>query len=139
MKIITKEFNISTEGNCDIKNISGNVQEIITKSKLSEGSCNIISIGSTASVTTMEFEPGLLIDIPKIMDKLIPVYSNYHHNDTWGDNNGHSHIRSAIFGTSVNIPFINGSLILGALQQIVLIDFDVKKRNRRVAVQLIGQ
>ena len=139
MKILTKEIVISTEGNCDIKNITDNVQNILSESKLKEGTCNVFSIGSTASVTTIEFEPGLLKDIPKVLDKLIPVYSKYHHNDTWGDNNGHSHIRSAIIGTSLNVPFTKGELILGTWQQIVIIDFDNRKRTRRIAIQLTGE
>lgn len=139
MKIITKEITISTEGNCDIKNITEHVQEILLNSKLTEGNCCIFSIGSTASITTIEYEPGLLKDIPKVMDKLIPAFSKYHHNDTWGDNNGHSHIRSAIIGTSLNVPFVKKELLLGTWQQIVLIDFDNRKRTRRIAVQLTGE
>jgi secondary thiamine-phosphate synthase enzyme len=139
MKIITKEILISTEGNCDIKNITESVQKIIKESKLKEGSCNVFSIGSTASITTIEYEPGLIKDLPKILDKLIPAYSKYYHNETWGDNNGHSHIRSSIVGTSLNVPFVKGELILGTWQQIVLIDFDNRKRSRRIAVQLTGE
>lgn len=139
MKILTKEFAISTEGNCDIKNITDNVQQILNASKMNEGSCTVFSIGSTASVTTIEFEPGLIKDLPKILEKLIPAYSKYHHNDTWGDNNGHSHLRSSIIGTSFNVPFTKGELILGTWQQIVLIDFDNRKRTRRIAVQLMGE
>lgn len=139
MKIITKEIIISTEGNCDIKNITLEVQRILIASKLQEGNCTVFSIGSTASITTIEYEPGLLKDIPKVLEKLIPTLSKYQHNDTWGDNNGHSHIRSALFGTSFNVPFIKGELILGTWQQIVLIDFDNRKRTRRIAIQLIGE
>jgi len=139
MKILTKEIVIPTEGNCDIKNITDSIQQIVTTSRLQEGSCTVFSIGSTASITTIEYEPGLIKDIPKILEKLIPTYSKYNHNDTWGDNNGHSHIRSAIIGTSFNVPFIKGELLLGTWQQIVLIDFDNRKRTRRIAVQVIGE
>ncbi|HMS33536.1 MAG TPA: secondary thiamine-phosphate synthase enzyme YjbQ [Ignavibacteria bacterium] len=139
MKIITKEIIVETEGNCDIRNISEEVRKYLKESKMKEGSCCVFSIGSTASITTLEYEPGLLKDIPKILEKLIPAYSKYYHNDTWGDNNGHSHLRSAIIGTSLNIPFIKSELILGTWQQIVLIDFDNKKRTRRIAVQLTGE
>lgn len=139
MKIITKEIIISTEGNTDIKDLTRDINEVLKASKLLEGTCTVFSIGSTASITTIEFEPGLIIDIPKVLERLIPAYSKYHHNDTWGDNNGHSHIRSALIGTSFNVPFVKGELILGTWQQIVLIDFDSRKRTRRVAVQLIGE
>ena len=139
MKISSKEIVISTEGNCDIKDITDEVRKVLKDSKLKEGNCNVFSIGSTASVTTIEYEPGLLKDIPRILEKLIPAYAKYQHNDTWGDNNGHSHIRSAIIGTSLNIPFIKSELTLGTWQQIVLIDFDNRKRTRRIIVQLIGE
>ena len=138
MKIITKEIIVSTTGNCDIKNITDNVREVLTKSKMAEGNCNIISTGSTASITTIEYEPGLVKDFSKILDKLIPVYAKYHHNETWGDNNGHAHIRSSIIGTSINIPFVNNEFLLGIYQQIVLIDFDNRPRDRRVVIQFTG-
>lgn len=138
MKIITREIIISTEGNCDIKNITDDIKRILSESKLTEGSCCVFSIGSTASITTIEYEPGLLKDIPRILEKLIPSSSKYSHNETWGDSNGHSHIRSAFIGTSLNVPFIKKELVLGTWQQIVLIDFDNRKRSRRVVVQLTG-
>lgn len=139
MRILTKELIVSTKGSCDIKNITDDIQSIISSSRMTEGSCNIFSIGSTASVTTLEYEPGLIKDLPKLLEKLIPEYSKYNHNDTWGDNNGHSHLRSAIIGTSLNVPFVEGELILGTWQQIVLLDFDNRPRSRRIAVQLTGQ
>lgn len=139
IKILTKEIVISTEGNCDIKEITESVQKVLIDSKMKEGSCTVFSIGSTASITTIEYEPGLLKDLPKVLEKLIPAYSKYHHNDTWGDHNGHSHIRSTIIGTSLTVPFLKNELILGTWQQIVLIDFDNRKRTRRIAVQLTGE
>ena len=95
MKILTKEIIINTEGNCDIKNITENVQKVLKESQLKEGTCNVFSIGSTASITTIEYESGLIKDLPKVLEKLIPAFSKYHHNDTWGDNNAHSHIRAS--------------------------------------------
>ncbi|MDQ3019748.1 MAG: secondary thiamine-phosphate synthase enzyme YjbQ [Bacteroidota bacterium] len=139
MKILTKEITVTTEGNCDIKNITDEVRKVLKLSKLQEGSCTVFSIGSTASISTIEYEPGLIKDIPKVFEKLIPEYSKYYHNDTWGDGNGHSHIRSAIVGTSFSVPFLKGELILGTWQQIVLIDFDNRRRTRRIAIQLIGE
>ncbi|MEP7146600.1 MAG: secondary thiamine-phosphate synthase enzyme YjbQ [bacterium] len=133
------ELTIPTEGNCDIINITEDVRTKLHENKMKEGTCNVFSIGSTASITTLEYEPGLIKDIPAILEKLIPAYSKYHHNDTWGDNNGHAHIRSSLIGTSINIPFIKGQLILGTWQQIVLIDFDNRKRRRRVVVQFTGE
>ncbi|MEO8209240.1 MAG: secondary thiamine-phosphate synthase enzyme YjbQ [bacterium] len=139
MKILTKEFTLTTKGNCDIKNITDDVRKVLKLSKLQEGGCTVFSIGSTASITTIEYEPGLLKDIPKVLEKLIPEYAKYYHNDTWGDGNGHSHIRSSIIGTSLCVPFLKGDLILGTWQQIVLIDFDNRKRTRRIVIQLFGE
>lgn len=139
MKILTKEIVISTRGNCDIKDITENVNAVLKESKLKEGTCNVFSIGSTASITTIEYEPGLLKDLPKLLDKLIPAFSKYQHNEAWGDSNGHSHLRSSMIGTSLNIPFTKSELLLGTWQQIVLIDFDNRNRTRRIAVQLIGE
>ena len=106
---------------------------------MKEGNCSVFSIGSTASITTIEYEAGLLQDFPKIFDKLVPQYGKYKHNDTWGDHNGHSHIRSALVGTSFCVPFKNSELMLGTWQQIVLIDFDERPRSRRIAIQFIGE
>ena len=139
MKILNEEILVDTNGNCDIINITPLVQDVLIKSKMNKGNATVFSIGSTASITTLEFEPGLLKDIPKVLEKLIPTYQKYQHNDTWGDHNGHAHIRSAIFGTSFNVPFVNNQMVLGTRQQIVLIDFDDRKRTRRIFVQLIGQ
>ncbi|HRI85965.1 MAG TPA: secondary thiamine-phosphate synthase enzyme YjbQ [Ignavibacteria bacterium] len=138
MKIITNEIILESNGNCDIIDITDEAQSILNNSNLTEGTCCVFSIGSTASVTTIEYEPGLLKDIPKALEKLIPAFSKYHHNETWGDGNGHAHIRSALIGTSLSVPFKNGMLMLGTWQQIVLIDFDNRKRTRRVAIQLTG-
>jgi secondary thiamine-phosphate synthase enzyme len=139
MKVITQETVIPTEGNCHIINISDIVRTSLKDSKLMEGNCTVFSIGSTASITTIEFEGGLLEDFPKIMDKLVPQFGKYKHNDTWGDNNGHSHIRSALLGASLCVPFKNSELMLGTWQQIVLIDFDERPRSRRMAIQFIGE
>lgn len=139
MKVITLETVIPTQGNCHIINISDIVRNSLKGSKLKEGNCTVFSIGSTASITTIEYEGGLLQDFPKIMDKLVPQYGKYKHNDTWGDNNGHSHIRSALIGTSLCVPFKNSELMLGTWQQIILIDFDERPRSRRIAIQFIGE
>lgn len=138
MKIINEEITIQSKGNCQIIDITKKVNEIIKKSMFEDGLCTVFSIGSTASITTIEYEPGLIKDIPKLLDKLIPPIPGYHHNETWGDGNGHSHLRSALFKTSLSIPVTGGDLTLGTWQQIVLIDFDIRQRSRRIAVQLIG-
>jgi secondary thiamine-phosphate synthase enzyme len=139
MKIKTEEIIKETKGNCDIIDITDDVKVLLRESKLTQGTCTLFVVGSTAGLTTIEFEPGLRKDIPKLLDKLIPQYASYHHNDTWGDGNGHSHLRSALFKTSFAVPFNNSELFLGTWQQIVLIDFDNRSRTRRVVAQFIGE
>jgi secondary thiamine-phosphate synthase enzyme len=139
MKSFHRELIKSTKGNCDIINITSDVEKVLGESGIREGLCNVFSVGSTAGITTIEYEPGLLKDIPKLLDKLIPSGIRYNHDDTWGDGNGHSHLRSALFKTSFTVPVIEGDLTLGTWQQIVLLDFDNRGRNRRIIVQIIGE
>lgn len=131
---ITKESN----GNCQIHNITGEVERMVSKSGIKNGLVTVFSIGSTTGITTIEYEPGLVQDIPALMDRLIPSFADYKHNDTWGDGNGHSHLRSALIKTSLSVPLVNKELILGTWQQIVFIDFDNRNRTRRIAVQVLG-
>ncbi len=139
MKIITEKYSVNTKGNCDIINLTDNVQSLISKNKLTEGNANVFIAGSTASISTIEFEPGLKKDLPQVLENLIPQAHKYHHNDTWGDHNGHAHMRSTLFGCSQVVPFQKGDLLLGTWQQIVLIDFDDRPRTRKVIVQLTGE
>ena len=139
MKIISHEITKKTKGNCDIIDITGEINEVILKSGIKEGSCTVFSVGSTAGITTIEYEPGLLKDIPKLFDKLIPSAVRYNHDDTWGDGNGHAHLRSALIKTSLSIPVIKGELTLGTWQQVVLLDFDNRSRTRRIVIQVLGE
>ena len=139
MKIVTEKYSINTKGNCDIINITEEVRKLISKSKLSTGNATIFVVGSTASISTIEYEPGLQKDMPQMLEKLIPSGQKYYHNDTWGDHNGHAHLRSTLFGCSQTIPFLKGELLLGTWQQIILLDFDDRPRTRKVIVQLIGE
>ncbi len=139
MKILTDKLTVNTQGNCDIVNITEEVQAFIRKQNIHEGNATVFVVGSTASISTVEYEPGLKKDIPQILDKLVPSKQKYFHNDTWGDHNGHAHIRSTIFGCSQTIPISKGELMLGTWQQIVLLDFDERPRVRKVIVQLIGE
>ena len=129
----------SSEANCQIFDITEDIEEIIEKSKIKNGIVTVFAIGSTTGITTLEYETGLIKDIPKLMEKLIPTYQNYNHNETWGDGNGHSHLRSALIKTSLTIPLVNSEMTLGTWQQIVFIDFDNKQRTRRIAVQVMGE
>ncbi len=137
--IETHSINVKTQGNCEIIDLTPNVQEIIREKSFIEGNALIFASGSTAGITTIEYEPGLLKDYPKFFEKIIPSNISYHHDETWHDDNGHSHVRSALQGTSFVVPFKEGKLLLGTWQQIVLIDFDNRSRSRSIVVQLMGE
>jgi len=138
MKIITEEFSVSTRGFNDIVDITDSVSEVLRSSGLSEGSALVFVPGATAGITTIEYEPGLLKDYPEFMEKIVPSNKTYHHDATWHDGNGFSHVRAALQGASFTVPFKDGSLLLGTWQQIILVDFDNRSRNRRVVVQITG-
>jgi len=139
MAIITERFSISTNGGSAVLDITEAVAKILSKHKLQEGSLLVFVAGSTASVTTTEFEPGLRKDIPEVLDRLVPEKLRYHHDDTWGDGNGHAHVRASIMSPSLAIPFSRGELLLGTWQQLVLVDHDNRPRERTIIVQLSGE
>ncbi len=138
MEIITEHFSVSTRGNSEVLDITTRVSNLLSKHKLKEGNLIVFVSGSTASVTTTEFEPGLRKDIPEALNRIAPEGIRYHHDDTWHDGNGHAHVRAAVMGPSLTIPFSGGEMLLGTWQQIVLIDFDNRPRERKVVVQLMG-
>jgi secondary thiamine-phosphate synthase enzyme len=139
MDILTESFTVSTKGFNDIIDITDNVQEKVSLSGFLEGNVLVFVPGATAGITTIEYEPGLLKDYPEFMEKIVPSDKNYHHDMTWHDGNGFSHIRASLQGASFTVPFMNGQLILGAWQQIILVDFDNKSRTRKVVTQFIGR
>lgn len=139
MKIITEEIIKKTKGNCDIINITGDIESFLLKSKIQNGLLTAFSVGSTGGISTVEYEPGLLKDIPKFFEKIAPSSLRYNHDDTWGDGNGHSHLRSFLVKTSLSIPVVKGEFTLGTWQQVVFIDFDNKPRTRRIVLQLMGE
>lgn len=138
MKIETHSFTITTKGFNDIKDITDEIEGIIFKNSFTEGNALIFVSGSTAGITTIEHEPGLLKDYPQLMENLIPSKKSYNHDNTWHDGNGYAHLRSALQGTSLTVPFKDKKLLLGTWQQIILIDFDNRPRTRNIIVQLIG-
>ena len=137
--VSTHTFSISTKGNTDIIDITNNVASCLADSKITDGILTVFIGGSTGGITTIEYEPGLLRDIPEALDKIAPRNKTYHHDDTWHDGNGYSHVRSAFIGTSFTVPFSKGRLLLGTWQQIVFIDFDNRSRRREIIVQIIGE
>jgi len=137
MPIIHGKITLETKGFTDIIDVTKEVENIVFSHKIENAQALVYVTGSTASITSIEYEPGLIKDFPQIMEKLVPTDYKYQHDETWHDGNGYAHIRSAIIGNSLNIPIVNGSLSLGTWQQIVLIDFDNKPRTRQVIVQII--
>jgi secondary thiamine-phosphate synthase enzyme len=115
------------------------VREYLSGSGLKSGIVCVAVVGSTAGVSTIEFEPGLLKDIPEFFERLLPSGARFHHDDTWHDGNGFSHLRSFLLKTSHVVPFTDGNLLLGTWQQIVVADFDNRPRSRRIVVQILGE
>jgi secondary thiamine-phosphate synthase enzyme len=139
MGVVTKTFSVKTKGNTDIIDITVQVGNALREAKLSNGVLTVFTPGSTAGITTTEYEPGLLKDLPAFFEKIIPQGADYHHNLTWGDGNGYSHVRAALVKSFFTVPFVNGEMILGTWQQIILIDFDNRRRHRDIVVQIIGE
>ena len=138
MKIHTKEIELQTRGHCDVKDVTTVLQKALAEAGLQEGQATVFVAGSTAGVTTVEFEPGLVKDLSEFFQKIIPEGPDYHHHNTWGDDNGSSHVRAALLKPSLTIPFAAGRLLLGTWQQVVVIDFDTRPRRRSVFLQFMG-
>ncbi|HBC47194.1 MAG TPA: secondary thiamine-phosphate synthase enzyme [candidate division Zixibacteria bacterium] len=139
MSVFRDTIKVTTEGLCSIHDITSDVTRIVAASKLTQGICCVAVVGSTAAISTVEYEPGLIEDIPRLMEKLIPSGISYQHDKTWHDGNGFAHLRSFLIKTSLCIPFDNGILDLGTWQQIILVDFDNRERMRELVVQLVGE
>ncbi|OVE77142.1 secondary thiamine-phosphate synthase enzyme [bacterium F11] len=138
MQIKTEMLAIQTKGPGDIIDLTPKLKHILNKFGLTEGSVTVFNIGSTAGITTIEFEPGLIKDMNKIYEKIAPQKDTYHHHDTWGDYNGFSHCRASLQGPSLVIPYNNKELLLGTWQQVVLMEFDDRPRSRKVIAQFMG-
>ena len=137
--IVTKYISLSTHGESDIINITNNVKKILLESQLKNGIITLFVVGSTAAITTIEFEPGLTKDFPNMLERIAPMDTEYEHDKTWHDGNGHAHVRASLIGPSLTIPFINGETSLGTWQQIVFLELDTSSRERKVVVQIIGE
>ena len=139
MAVYDEDFEIQTKGEDHIIDITGDVASIVENSNLNDGIACIFVSGSTGTITTIEYEPGLLEDMPEAMERLAPKDAVYQHHLRWQDGNGHSHVRAAIMGPGITVPFRAGQMLLGTWQQIVFIELDVKPRNRQIRVQLVGE
>ena len=136
MTIICEKFTVHTKGKTDIVDVTNEVKNLVYRHSLKDAVVFVYVAGSTVSITNIEYEPGLLKDLPEALDKIAPVNKDYHHDEMWHDGNGYSHIRASIVGNSTMVPLLEGALQLGQWQQIVLVDFDNKARTRTVHVQI---
>ncbi|MEM2924545.1 MAG: secondary thiamine-phosphate synthase enzyme YjbQ [Methanocellales archaeon] len=139
MTVINTFIALSTKGNADIIDITSQVDGIVKSSKIKNGLVTIFVPGSTGALTTIEYESGAIEDLRRAIERIAPENIEYKHNLKWGDGNGHSHIRAALLGPSIAVPVIESKMALGTWQQIVFIDFDNRPRNRKIAVQIIGE
>ncbi len=137
--VINRKLSVHTKGNAEVIDITAQIAREIGSSKLSNGTVTVFVAGSTAGITTIEYEGRLASDFRNMWDRVIPQNIAYEHDKTWGDGNGHSHIRASLLGASLTIPFVNKELTLGTWQQVVLVDFDNRPRSREIILQLMGE
>ena len=139
MSVYCGEVNIETNGDVDIVDITSDVQDVISKSKIKDGIVCVFVPGSTGSITSIEYEPGLMKDFPRALEKIAPKGIHYDHHETWHDDNGHSHVRASLMGPSTTFPIKNGKLIHGTWQQLVFVELDTGPRHRNIIVQIVGE
>ena len=133
-----EQISLTTKGHGDMHDITEHVASAVNSSGVKTGTVNVFNVGSTAAVGTIEFEPGLQVDMPAILDKLIPPSLNYGHEQAWHDGNGHSHLQATLLGPSLTVPITDGKLVLGTWQQIFHLECDVRGRQRIVVVTVVG-
>jgi secondary thiamine-phosphate synthase enzyme len=139
MTVITKNMQVNSAGEGDLLDLTEQTSRIVKESKIANGIVTIFVSGSTAAVTTIEYEPGLKHDFPAMLTRVAPSNIEYAHDNTWHDGNGHSHVRASLVGPSLTIPFVNGNLVLGTWQQIILVEMDTHPRHRSITVQMMGE
>jgi secondary thiamine-phosphate synthase enzyme len=139
MRVVTEQISLSTKGAGDLLDITKQITGLLQGSGLKSGSLTVFVVGSTAAITTFEYEPGMVKDMRELYERLVPSSRHYQHDETWGDANGFSHLRAALQGPSLTIPFDAGRLFLGTWQQVVLAEFDHQPRQRKVVVQITGE
>jgi secondary thiamine-phosphate synthase enzyme len=137
--VISQELHLRTQGNYEVQDITPQVEKAVRDSGLGAGIVTIFCPGSTGGLTTIEYENGVVADLGQVLDEIAPPDRDYRHHLRWGDDNGHSHVRSALIGPSLTVPFVEGRLTLGTWQQIVFLDFDTRARSRRLVLQILGE
>lgn len=135
----TGSIQLSTRGNADVHDITTEIARVVNESELKNGTVTIFCPSSTSALTTIEYESGCVSDLQRLFEEIIPQNREYAHNARWHDGNGHSHIRAALLGPSLTIPFVEGDLTLGTWQQVIYVDFDVRSRHRDLVLQIIGE
>jgi secondary thiamine-phosphate synthase enzyme len=135
----TGSIQLNTKGNADVQDITPQVAQVVRNSEVKNGTITIFCPSSTSALTTIEYESGCVSDLRRLFEEIIPQNKEYAHNARWHDGNGHSHIRAALLGPSLTIPFVEGSLTLGTWQQVIYVDFDVRSRHRELVLQIIGE
>jgi len=140
VKVVTRSFEVKSEGENQVIDITEEVRQVVSAGRLASGVATVFVVGSTAAMTTMEYEPGLAMDFPEMLERVAPKSGvEYEHQRRWHDGNGHSHVKASLVGPSLSIPFVDGELVLGEWQQVVLVEFDIRPRSRKVVVQLMGE
>jgi len=137
--VSSHRIKLQTRGNCDIVDITEHVSKVVKESGLNVGTVTVFVSGSTAGVTTVEYEPGLISDLQALFERLMPQGMGYQHDRRWGDGNGHAHVRASLLGACLVVPFTDKRPMLGTWQQVVVIDFDNRPRSREVIVQIVGE
>lgn len=139
LRVITQSLQVATEGGGQMLDLTPDISRLLSNTDMLDGQVTVFVPGSTASVTTIEFEPGLQRDFPDALERFAPRDSEYQHDKTWHDGNGHSHVRASMIGPSLTVPFHKGRLMLGTWQQVVVVDWDNRARRREIVFQFIGQ
>ncbi len=135
----TYKIKVQTKGNCQVVDLTPDVRSALADSGVADGAAVLFNIGSTAGITTIEYEPGLAnYDMAALFEKIAPENGHYEHEKTWHDDNGHAHVRAGLLGPSLSVPIVDGELTLGTWQQVVLIDFDTRARTRTIICQIIS-
>ena len=139
MAVSTKSIKIHSKGENDMINLTEEISEFVKNSDVKNGNITVFVSGSTGSIITIEFEPGLIKDFPEMLDRIIPRNLDYGHEQMWHDGNGHSHVKASLVGPSLTVPFVDGGLCLGRWQQIVFVELDTRSRTRNLVLQILGE
>ncbi|HZY46509.1 MAG TPA: secondary thiamine-phosphate synthase enzyme YjbQ [Candidatus Bathyarchaeia archaeon] len=139
MTVESQQLRFETRGEGEILDITERAQKILDSSRLKNGIATLFVLGSTGALTTIEYEPGLLTDLPRALERIAPKEASYEHEKRWHDGNGHSHVRASMLGPDLSVPFLERKLVLGTWQQIVFLELDVRPRDRTIIVQLLGE